>query len=53
MGMAIGQMQREDGLPATVLEGELADQAALIGVLLALYELQMPMLSVECTSACA
>jgi hypothetical protein len=33
------------------LEGELVDQAALIGVLLALYELHMPMLSIECTGA--
>lgn len=51
MGMAIRHVQREDEPPTTVLEGELVDQAALIGVLLALYELHMPMLSIECTSA--
>ncbi len=51
MGMAIRRVQCEGEPPTTVLEGELVDQAALIGVLLALYELHMPMLSVECTSA--
>ena len=51
MGMGIRTMQPAGEPPATVLEGELADQAALIGVLLALYELQMPLLSIECTSA--
>ena len=51
MGMGIRAMQPADEPPVTVLEGELADQAALIGVLLALYELQMPLLSIECTSA--
>jgi hypothetical protein len=51
MGMAIRTVQREGEPPTTVLEGELVDQAALIGVVLALYELHMPMISVECTSA--
>jgi hypothetical protein len=32
----------------TVLVGLLADQAALTGVLNALYELHLPVLSVEC-----
>ena len=37
-----------DGAPITVLEGELADQASLAGVLRTLYELHMPVVSVEC-----
>ncbi|MGH2613888.1 MAG: hypothetical protein ACRDJC_01510 [Thermomicrobiales bacterium] len=35
----------------TELVGRLADQAALHGVLAALYELGLPLLSVECTPA--
>ncbi len=35
----------------TLLEGELLDQAALAGVLTTLYELHLPVLSVECLSA--
>ena len=35
----------------TELAGGLADQAALHGVLSALYELGLPLLSVECTPA--
>ena len=48
MGMAIRPIQPAGEPPATVLEGELADQAALIGVLLALHELHLPLLSIEC-----
>jgi hypothetical protein len=34
--------------PVTTLMGELSDQAALAGVLNTLYELHLPLLSVEC-----
>ncbi len=37
-----------DGQATTVLEGRLADQAALSGVLNTLYELHLPVISVEC-----
>ena len=32
----------------TTLEGNLIDQAALFGVLMTLYDLRLPLLSVEC-----
>ena len=38
---------REDGEPVTVLQGSLMDEAALSGVLETLYELHLPLLSVE------
>jgi hypothetical protein len=34
--------------PLTTLEGKLIDQSALLGVLNTLYELHLPILSVEC-----
>lgn len=34
--------------PVTILSGPLIDQAALFGVLKALYDLRLPLLSVEC-----
>ena len=37
-----------DGEVQTILLGRLADQAALAGVLNTLYELHLPILSVEC-----
>lgn len=37
-------------LPVTTLLGQLPDQAALLGVLTALYDIRMPVLSVECLS---
>ena len=41
-----------EGRPSlTVLEGELTDQAALVGVLNSLYEMHLAVLSVECLSA--
>ncbi len=48
-GMDI-QSQRFEGLrtPVTILSGQLSDQAALFGVLSALYDLRLPLLSVEC-----
>lgn len=47
-GMTI-QISSVDADPAvTILKGELRDQAALAGVLNALYELHRPVISVEC-----
>ena len=45
-GMNITKESRVD--QATVLVGRLADQAALSGVLNTLYELHLPVLSVDC-----
>jgi hypothetical protein len=45
-GMAITGTTR-DNLPVTFLIGHLTDQAALSGVLNTLYELHLPLLSVE------
>ena len=47
-GMAITTTATADKLPVTVLVGHLIDQAALAGVLNTLYELHLPLLSVEC-----
>ena len=48
-GMNITYAHREeDGEEETILVGRLADQAALSGVLNSLYELHMPVTSVEC-----
>ncbi len=47
-GMAITTTTTKEKLPVTILVGHLIDQAALAGVLNALYELHMPLLSVEC-----
>jgi hypothetical protein len=45
-GMAIVTRIHEDGVPVTTLTGDLADQAALAGVLDHLYSLRLPVLSV-------
>ena len=37
----------EAGAPITTLEGELSDQAALVGVLNTLYEMHLPVLLVK------
>ena len=47
-GMQISQQTQEDGSSMSTLEGELLDQAALFGVLVALYNLHHPLISVEC-----
>ena len=47
-GMAVSQGTVEAGKPVTTLEGELRDQAALAGVLNALYELHLFVISVNC-----
>ena len=46
-GMTITECLREAEPPVTSLLGELSDQAALAGVLNTLYELHLPVLSVE------
>ena len=45
--MRIRQSKARDGAPVTTLFGSLPDQAALLGVQTALYELHLPLLSVE------
>ena len=49
-GMTIRQVADEASPPFTILDGELSDQAALLGVLNSLYELHLPVLSVVCLS---
>ena len=46
-GMEISTVDRAEGAPETNLVGWLPDQAALSGVLNALYGLHLPLLSVE------
>lgn len=47
-GMAIRSSSSLESAPTTILEGHLADQAALSGVLNTLYDLHLPLLKVEC-----
>jgi hypothetical protein len=47
-GVAIQTENRPGGMPVTVLTGQFQDQAALAGVLSTLYDLGLPLLSVEC-----
>ncbi len=49
--MAIAVQASADGPPTTILTGNLEDQASLAGVLRTLYELHLPVLSVECLVA--
>ena len=46
--MAIENLRSGSGESETVLEGRLSDQAALSGVLTALYELHLPVISADC-----
>ena len=46
-GMKVDQGAEGASAPVTTLEGELIDQAALAGVLSTLYELHLPVVSVE------
>ena len=46
--MRIHNFLRDDGQEESVLEGRLADQSALAGVLNFLYELHMPVISADC-----
>ena len=50
-GMSIRPAASEGEPGSTLLEGELPDQAALVGVLNTLYEMRLPVLLVECLSA--
>ncbi len=47
-GMVITSAFTASRAPMTILVGHLIDQAALCGVLNALYDLHLPLLSVEC-----
>ena len=46
-GMAICLVSTEVDSPITTLIGEVSDQAALAGILVTLYELHLPVLSVK------
>jgi hypothetical protein len=46
-GMTIRLEARPDGTPETTLEGELRDQAAVLGVLRTLYDMHLALLSVS------
>ena len=46
--MNITGLQQPDGEIESILVGRLADQTALAGVLNTLYELHLPVLSVDC-----
>lgn len=48
-GMRISHQSHEDGPIVSTLEGQLVDQAALFGVLVSLYNMRLPLISVECT----
>ena len=50
-GMTIEHVIVLNQYPVTILEGLLADQSALIGVLNSLYDLGYPILLVECVEA--
>jgi hypothetical protein len=49
-GMSIATEYDECQNPVTILTGQLLDQSALLGVLNALYDHHLPILSVECLS---
>ena len=46
-GVEIVPAQSADGQAITILTGEMVDQTALLGVLNTLYDLHLPILSVE------
>lgn len=48
--ISITDPDHNTGKPVSTLSGQLADQAALFGVLNSLYNMRMPLLSVECIS---
>jgi hypothetical protein len=50
-GMAVKMETPSEGPVVCALEGELLDQAALLGVLNWLYELHLPVVSVTCLSS--
>ena len=50
-GMTVTTTGGRNSPDTTTLEGRLADQAALTGVMNTLYELHLPVLSVDCLEA--
>ena len=50
-GMQISRQTDVDTSMMSTLEGQLLDQAALFGVLVALYNMRLPLISVECLEA--
>lgn len=50
-GMKITHTVNDHGSKATILCGQLPDQAALFGVLNALYDMHLPLISVRCVDA--
>jgi hypothetical protein len=50
-GINLSEQSDSDEIPTAVLVGRLADQAALSGLLNALYELHLPLISLECLDA--
>ena len=51
-GMAIKHVSDLHHHTRTILTGRLTDQSALIGVLVSLYDLGCPLISVECIGEC-
>ncbi|MCP4454658.1 MAG: hypothetical protein GY809_24630 [Planctomycetes bacterium] len=49
-GMSISSTRKGDDEFVTTLRGQLADQAALFGVMNTLYDMHLPILQVECLS---
>lgn len=47
-GLTITQMEDQSGCEITTLRGQLPDQAAVFGVLNALYDMRLPLLYFEC-----
>jgi hypothetical protein len=47
-GLTIISSKEGDQQIVTSLQGDLVDQAALFGVLMTLYDLRLPLISVEC-----
>ncbi len=47
-GMNISSRRGSNGATRTILVGRIADQSALAGLLSGLYELHLPVISVEC-----
>jgi hypothetical protein len=45
--IAIDAVENEDGITVTTLKGQVEDQAALLGVLNAVYSWQLPVVSVH------
>ena len=50
-GMQITETRGPDGQAETILVGRLPDQAALSGILNALYELHLPVVMAECVNS--